>query len=107
MIASVIAASPRVGLEVGDERDVDLERVDREVLQVRERRVAGAEVVDRDREAFVAQLVQHLADRVEVVQQARLGHLELDPRRLAAGAAHDVAGCAARGPRDRTGAPTG
>ena len=27
-----------VGREVGDERDVDLQRVDREVLQVRERR---------------------------------------------------------------------
>ena len=73
----------RIGLEVGDERDVDLQRVDREMLQVRQRRIAGAEVVDRDGEAFVAQLVQHLADRVEVVQQARLGDLELDPRRLA------------------------
>ena len=71
----------RVGLEVGDERDVDLQRVDREMLQVRQRRVAGAEVVDRDREALVAQLVEHLANRVEVVQQARLGDFELDPRR--------------------------
>ena len=34
---------------VGDERAVDLERVDRELAQIRERAVAGAEVVDRER----------------------------------------------------------
>ena len=32
----------------GDERAVDLQRVDRQLLQVGERGVAGAEVVDRD-----------------------------------------------------------
>ena len=79
-----------IGLEVGDERDVDLERVDREVLQVRQARVAGAEIVDRHRKALLAQLLQHLADGVEIVQQARLGDLELDPRRLAARVAHDL-----------------
>ena len=41
-----------IGLEVGDERDVDLQRVDRKVLEVGQRRVAGAEVVDRDREPW-------------------------------------------------------
>ena len=80
----------RVRLEIGDEGNVDLERVDREVLQVRQRRIAGAEVVDGDGETLVAELVQHLADRVEVVQQAGLGHLELDPRRIAADVAHDL-----------------
>ena len=34
-----------------DERTVDLQDVDRELAQVRERRVAGAEVVDRDADA--------------------------------------------------------
>ena len=58
------------------------------MLQVRQRRVTGAEIVDRHREAFRAELVQHLADRVEVVQQAGFRDLELQPRRLAAGA-HD------------------
>ena len=77
----------RVGFQVGDEGDVDLQRVDRKVLQVRQRRVTGAEIVDRHREAF-AELVQHLADRVEVVQQAGFRDLELQPRRLA-GAPHD------------------
>ena len=80
----------RVGFDVGDERNVDLERVDREVLQVRQARVPGAEIVDRHREAFLAQVLQHLLDRVEVVQQARLGDFELDPLGLAAGLAHDL-----------------
>jgi hypothetical protein len=40
--------------------------------------------------ALVAQLVQHLADRVEVVHEARLGDLELDPRRIALLRLHDV-----------------
>src|SRR5205823_2305443 len=81
---------PRVGLEIGNERDVNLQRVDREVLQVRQRRVAGAEIVDGDGKALVAQRVQRFPDRIEVVQQARLRHLELDPRRLATGGADDV-----------------
>src|SRR6185312_8727514 len=34
--------------ELGEERAVDLQRVDGEALQVRERGVAGAEVIDRD-----------------------------------------------------------
>ena len=36
-----------VRLQAADERAVDLEDVDREALQVAERRVAGAEVVER------------------------------------------------------------
>ena len=79
MIASVIAASCGSDSRSAMNEMSIFERVDREVLQVRQRRVAGAEVVDGHGEAFVAQLVQHLADRVEVVQQARLGDLELDP----------------------------
>ena len=35
----------------GDERAVDLEDVDRELAQVAQRRVAGAEVVDREPDA--------------------------------------------------------
>ena len=40
-----------VGVAGGDEGAVDLQRVDRELLQVGERGVAGAEVVDRDPDA--------------------------------------------------------
>src|SRR5256885_298105 len=38
----------RVPPEIRHERAVDLERLDREMLEVRERGVAGAEIVDRD-----------------------------------------------------------
>ena len=59
------------------------------MLEVCERRVAGAEVVDRDGEAFVAQPVQHLANSVDVMHEARFGDFELDPRRFAAFGAND------------------
>ena len=44
-----------VGAEAGDERAVELELAHGEVAQVRERGVAGAEVVDRDEHADVAE----------------------------------------------------
>ena len=48
----------RRGIEVIDERLVEFQHVDRELLEVRERRVAGTEVVDRDSHSERAQLVQ-------------------------------------------------
>ena len=47
-----------VGRNVGDERAVDLEVVHGEALEIGERRMAGAEVVDRDVHADVAHLAQ-------------------------------------------------
>src|SRR5829696_8148046 len=47
--------------EVGDERAVELDLVDREAVQVRQRRVARAEVVDRELDAELLQVVEHLA----------------------------------------------
>src|SRR6266851_3794732 len=41
----------RIGRDLAHERDVDLEAVDGEALQVREVREAGAEVVDAERDA--------------------------------------------------------
>src|SRR5436309_15624036 len=46
----------RVARHGDDERTVDLERVDRQLREVRKRRIPRAEVVDRD-------LQPHLADR--------------------------------------------
>ena len=57
---------------------------------MRKRRIPGAEVVERDGEAFIAQSAQRLADRVLILQQARLRHFELDPRRIAAHAAYNL-----------------
>jgi hypothetical protein len=57
---------------------VDLDRVDREAVQVGQRRIAGAEVVDRHRHAQLAQFVE-LLDRVLRIADADvLGDLDLD-----------------------------
>ena len=47
-----------VDAQAVDERAVDLDRLDREPLQVGERRVAGAEVVDGEVQAEAAQLAR-------------------------------------------------
>jgi hypothetical protein len=44
----------RVFAHARDERTIDLERFDRQTAQAPERRVAGAEVVDRDAQAAFA-----------------------------------------------------
>ena len=84
-----------IAREAGYERAVDLEYVDRKVLQVRERRVARAEVVDREMDALLLELV-HRGDReLCVLHQTAFGDLELEQRRpqpaLPQGAAHDGA----------------
>src|SRR5213080_508234 len=38
----------RIGLEVGDEGNVDLQGIDREMLEVRQARITRAEIVDGD-----------------------------------------------------------
>ena len=67
---------------LGDEGAVDLHLVDREALEVREARVAGAEVVDRDRDAELLQAPERAERDVGVLHGERLGDLELEqPRR--------------------------
>ena len=48
----------RLAVEPGHERPVDLDRVEGQVLQVGQRRVAGAEVVEDEPDAHVAQPVE-------------------------------------------------
>src|SRR5688572_9994524 len=63
-------------LAPGHERSVDLELVDLERVQVAERRVTGAEIVDRQPEAEGPQLADAL-DRLEALREQRaLGDLE-------------------------------
>jgi len=59
-----------------DERPVDLQRMDRQGLQVRERRLTGTEVVDRDLDAESAQPRQDPADALGVVHEHPLGDLQ-------------------------------
>src|SRR3954447_8757885 len=54
--------------EALDEHAVDLELVEREPPEVRERRSAGAEVVDGELHPHVLERAQRSRDRVEVVE---------------------------------------
>ena len=56
---------------------IELQRVDRVALQVAERRIAGAEVVEVHGDADLAQPLEVLIDDVGVVDQHALGDLEL------------------------------
>ena len=71
-------AAGRVVLDVGQEVLVHLEDVDRHPDEVGERRPAGAEVVDGDADAELAQDGEVL-DHVRVVEQHRLGDLDDQP----------------------------
>ena len=67
--------------EAGDEAAVDLDLVDRQALQVGQRRVARAEVVHGQPDAERAQLVQQRDRPRRVGHDRALGHLEGEPRR--------------------------
>src|SRR5581483_5809052 len=66
----------RTRAETGDEAAVDLELVEREAAEVRERRVAGTEVVDREPDAERLERAERLTGRVDVVEEHALGDLE-------------------------------
>ena len=64
------------GVEVIDEVPVDLDAVERQVVEGLEGCVAAAEVVQLDAYANPAQALQHLDGNVEVVDDRGLGDLE-------------------------------
>ena len=68
--------------EVGDEALVDLQFGHRQSAQVAERRVAGAEVVDRQPDADLVELVDGGSRARRVDEQRRLGDLEREHRRI-------------------------
>ena len=69
---------------VADEGAVDLDRVHRQAPQVRQRRVAGAVVVDRQRHVELLQPRERVQRADRVLHQRALGQLELDPARACA-----------------------
>ena len=71
------------GIERRDERAVDLELVDRQPVEVGQRAVAGAEVVDRDPHAQGAELVEGGEHAVLVADEHRLRDLEGEELRAA------------------------
>ena len=76
----------RVVAEAAHEGLVDLQHVHREPPQVRERRVAGAEVVDRQLHAERLEPPEGGDGDVDVVHEDALGDLEADVARVGAGA---------------------
>src|SRR5919108_334184 len=68
----------RVVAHVHDERAVDLDRLHGQPLQVGERRVAGAEVVDREPQAHLVQPREHAAHAERVGEDRALRDLELE-----------------------------
>ena len=78
-------AEPSGSAEVGDEAAVDLDLVERKALQIAQRGIAGAEIVERDPYPDGAKLMQDGKRRVVVADQDRLGDLELEPARRQAG----------------------
>jgi hypothetical protein len=58
---------------------VHLEDLDRVALEVAERRVPGAEVVDREPDAELAQLAQAAHGLVGILDERALGQLEHEP----------------------------
>ena len=82
---------PRIRVERIDIDEVpgDLERRHRELLEVAQRRVAGAEVVDRDADPGIPELLQLRPGRGDVLEHRRFGHLEHDPGRLHPGRPDD------------------
>src|SRR4051812_6412485 len=75
----------RVGgivLEPANEAAVDLYDVDRELLEMRERGEAGAEIVERDRDPLLVQHAQRALDIFgAAADEHALGHFELEAGR--------------------------
>src|SRR6266446_2486590 len=72
--------------KVADKGAVHLERVDREALEVRERRVADSEVVDGEPHAHLLDFGEHPARALGVLDHHALGELELEQFRPQPGA---------------------
>ena len=77
-------------VEAVHEAAVDLDLVDRQLLEVGERRVPGAEVVDGHPDTARAQGGEHLGDEVHVLHHGRLGQLDAQRRGRRAGGGESV-----------------
>ena len=75
MIATFSGRDPGLA----DEAAVDLELVEHGLVQIADRRIAGAEIVERDADAERAQALQHIEGRAIVAEEHAFGDFELDP----------------------------
>src|SRR5918993_1037120 len=67
------------GARLTDEAAVDLQLVEDRLVQIADRRIAGAEVVERDADAERAQPLHDVQRRSVVAQEDAFGDFELDP----------------------------
>ena len=81
--------SPSSSATPVDELAVDLDRLDREALDVVQRRVAGAEVVEHQPHAEALEVLQHGGRRGALLHQDALGQLEPQALGRHAGLAQD------------------
>ena len=88
----------RVAAEIHDEGAVDLDLVERERLQIGQRRIAAAEIVHRDAHAERLQPAQQREAALEILDQHAFGDFQLQPAR---GRARFPAGSNAPGRRGR------
>ncbi len=100
---TIAASEASIAMSITNDLSI-LMHVDRQPLEVGQRRVAGAEVVDRERQADAAEAVERRLRAARVEHQHALGDLELEQarrRRLAARAARGIstASCASRNER--------
>ena len=71
-----------VGVHLGDEGPVDLQLVERQPLLMRERGVAGAEVVDRQAQAQIVEAEQVALGAGGIEHDRALGEFQRDPGRI-------------------------
>ena len=77
------------GAERADKGAVDLDLAERELLQVAQARIAGAEIVERDAHPERAQRFEPLQGLLRVFDQNPFGHFENDARRRNAAFGND------------------
>ena len=80
-----------VGRGAADEALVDLDLVERRLLQIAERAIAGAEIVEREADAERLQLGEGLVGGIAFGEEHAFGDLELEPLGANAGLLRD--GC--------------
>src|SRR5690606_23468683 len=71
----------RIQVDVSDEAAIDLHEVAGQFLQVIERGVTGAEVIECNARAERLDLVDETTGRVQVIERNALRHLETHPLR--------------------------
>ncbi len=71
-----------IGVDIGNEGAIDLEFGKRQGVEIAQRRITGAEIVERNRYPAIGQMRQHLLGQVPFLDEGGLGNFEFQPVRL-------------------------